>query len=803
MATAVAAPAAARGAPQRAADEAPAGMEAEARLLDQLTSIPQITKATVRPARTGGGVQITVQSAQHNLPVNGKRQLVHTVHVPDASSPGAAFVSGLPVELPQIDMQSVSPSGRRALVVRSNDAGALLEIWDGSRLVKELQVPKSLHGPVVNDGWFSRGAAWSPDEGRICYVAELPAPEKTPQWTGADAKDAAAPRGWRGVAAAQEDWGELNTGKGAPALFALDCGSWGVHKLRGLPPDHSCGQPVWTPDGAGVVFVVWPHAPPNLPSTVRRLGIVFCYNRPCSLLAVPYAAPPPPPPAGDGEADAAAAAAAASAADDEPSAVPLSAPLLSAFAPVFSPDGRLLVFLSQDAAARSGVHSATASMHSIEWRKDGSRDALASGAPPPRTVVPVVRRPASRGGFPGLYAGGFPESPFLSDRTVLVNSQWYSQTVGLAVDLVTGEVEPVTPVGWENGSWAVQGVCGGVVAAVASRPSRPPQLLLARAPPASAAASALSEAAAWRPVSALEVSGEALAEGLPDAAAALAGVEAVVLDVTPSTGDKTLAFQAVVQAPKSRSGPVPVIVFPHGGPHTAIGINCYTPFSLFTALGYAVVAVNYRGSTGFGEDALQSLPGRVGRQDVDDCVDALQAAVDAGIADPDRAAVIGGSHGGFLTGHLVGQFPDRWRCAGLRNPVLNIALMVGITDIPDWCYVETMGTEEGRRRYRPDPTPEDLAHFAASSPIAHVAKVRAPLAFMLGAKDRRIPLEDGRRYIDAVRAAGVPTRVLCFPNDGHAIDKPQSDYEQWVNLAWWLKRYMWDGEPGAAGTKAS
>jgi hypothetical protein len=46
-----------------------------------------------------------------------------------------------------------------------------------------------------------------------------------------------------------------------------------------------------------------------------------------------------------------------------------------------------------------------------------------------------------------------------------------------------------------------------------------------------------------------------------------------------------------------------------------------------------------------------------------------------------------------MPGHLVGQFPDRWRCAGLRNPVLNIALMVGITDIPDWCYVETMGTE--------------------------------------------------------------------------------------------------------------
>lgn len=56
-----------------------------------------------------------------------------------------------------------------------------------------------------------------------------------------------------------------------------------------------------------------------------------------------------------------------------------------------------------------------------------------------------------------------------------------------------------------------------------------------------------------------------------------------------------------------------------------------------------------------------------------------------GFADGSRASVCGGSHGGFLTGHLMGQHPDRFKCAGLRNPVLNIALMVGLSDIPDWC----------------------------------------------------------------------------------------------------------------------
>ncbi len=75
-----------------------------------------------------------------------------------------------------------------------------------------------------------------------------------------------------------------------------------------------------------------------------------------------------------------------------------------------------------------------------------------------------------------------------------------------------------------------------------------------------------------------------------------------------------------------------------------------------------------------------------------------------GLVDPARVSIVGGSHGGFLTGHLLGQHPDLFRCGVMRNPVTNIAAMVGLSDIPDWCYVEVMGSEvrgagrEGARR---------------------------------------------------------------------------------------------------------
>jgi acylaminoacyl-peptidase len=72
---------------------------------------------------------------------------------------------------------------------------------------------------------------------------------------------------------------------------------------------------------------------------------------------------------------------------------------------------------------------------------------------------------------------------------------------------------------------------------------------------------------------------------------------------------------------------------------------------------------------------------------------------------------------------------------------------------------------------------------------------------MLGAKDRRVPMDDGRRYADAAAALGVPLRTLVFPNDTHALDKPQTEFEQWLNLAWWLREH--GGAAAAAAAPAA
>lgn len=283
-------------------------------------------------------------------------------------------------------------------------------------------------------------------------------------------------------------------------------------------------------------------------------------------------------------------------------------------------------------------------------------------------------------------------------------------------------------------------------------------------------------------------------EKIPESIApVLSQIQSTILQVMPSKqGGAHVPFEAVVLHSAENPGPRPTVITPHGGPHTCYSAQYFMPLSFFVAGGYNVVLINYRGSTGFGEGSIQSLPGSISVQDVSDCMDALHAAIDAGYVDADRVAVIGGSHGGFLTGHLLGQHSTAFKAGVVRNPVCNISLMVHLTDIPDWCFVETWGTEIGKKRASAAPTAEDMGRFFEMSPIAHVGKVKAPLLMMLGACDRRVPLDDGKRYLDALRKGqdAPKTKLIVFPEDAHALDKPQTEFEQWLTAFWWVQTHM-------------
>jgi len=260
-----------------------------------------------------------------------------------------------------------------------------------------------------------------------------------------------------------------------------------------------------------------------------------------------------------------------------------------------------------------------------------------------------------------------------------------------------------------------------------------------------------------------------------------------------ATGDtKTLPFEAILwmPAPVADGKLPPLITVPHGGPHGSFSTDYHFGHVFFACAGFAVLAINFRGSTAYGETFLRALPGRCGTLDVRDCVHATQFVTShLKLADHSQLGVFGGSHGGFLTTHLIGQYPTLFKAAATRNPVCNIPLMTGITDIPDWCYCES-GLPYDTARI---PSSNDYAKMFSMSPIAHVQNVRTPLLLLLGAADLRVPNSQALDYIRILRARGVTTRTILYPDSQHALnDKISMEADVWLNAFLWLSQRFSD-----------
>ncbi|MEO8468205.1 MAG: prolyl oligopeptidase family serine peptidase [Chloroflexota bacterium] len=202
----------------------------------------------------------------------------------------------------------------------------------------------------------------------------------------------------------------------------------------------------------------------------------------------------------------------------------------------------------------------------------------------------------------------------------------------------------------------------------------------------------------------------------------------------------------------------PLIVTSHGGPTSAAFTGWATTVQLFTSRGYAVLDVDYGGSTGYGRAYRKELEGTWGIVDVDDCVAGAEFLVSQGLADPARLAVRGGSASGFTT--LAALAFRRTFSAGTT--------LFGIGDLR--AFVND--THKFESRYLEGlvgPWPEAQQRYLDRSPALHADQIVAPVLVQQGAEDRVVPPSEAERIVDALWERRVPHAYILFPGEDHGF----------------------------------
>jgi dipeptidyl aminopeptidase/acylaminoacyl peptidase len=207
----------------------------------------------------------------------------------------------------------------------------------------------------------------------------------------------------------------------------------------------------------------------------------------------------------------------------------------------------------------------------------------------------------------------------------------------------------------------------------------------------------------------------------------------------------------------------PLIVKCHGGPTAMNGDGLEPRIQFWTSRGFAVVDVNYRGSSGFGRDYRHSLDGAWGIKDVEDCISAARYLADQGLVDPERTAISGSSAGGYTVLSAL-AFHDYFRAGAVYYGISELASAMTDTHKFEARY--------GDRLLGPWPEAETI--YRERSPLYAVERINCPVIFFQGLRDRVVPPDQTERMVTALRERGQSVTYLTFPEEGHGFRRADS-----------------------------
>ncbi|KAE8251646.1 hypothetical protein A4X13_0g3909 [Tilletia indica] len=706
----------------------------------------------------------------------------------EMSKPVVAWNSGssvpaVPVNADTIKASWQSPDSALKVILREStvastslkDGGAkrrTVEVWNGHRALHRVDVTKA-HGSFATDDTFGTLDVYRPNgdqKGSILYTAE----SNVEAWE--DPEDDLAQYDYR------PSFGEKLQARVRTTLFLLKLDDLSVSELKlhsgedGPMPAKS----VFSADGKSIYTTIL-----TFIGDGRRLGQVYCTNRPSAIHEISLPAN-----------------------GDKKWEVKLneetrrSEPGISAISPYPVPNS--VVYLG---FKEGGAHGGCCAVFRA---KKGSV----------KELVPFQYQP-SEDGWRGLYAQSFPTFALLklgSSAFLIISGIRQARNTPIVIDInepvgrvnVANLIRPTSTSSHcparrqtgedhaahllsleeEHGSWSYTVLntdLGRNVLARRSRPNVPHQLVLG------SLAESYSEtgrqeyrmqwSVLWRadadfPQDKLFARLRAVQAGIVNIDKAAKGVQSVV--VRPPADDS------------SKEAP-PFILFPHGGPHSASTIDWSPMVAALAVLGYTVALPNYSGSLGISQDFVDSLLGNCGTLDVDDCFATVEHFIEQKVAQRDRLFTTGGSHGGFLTAHMIAR--PYFRAAVMRNPVIAAGQQAVSSDIPDWCFAEFGEAFDFKKP--PVLRPDVFKKLEEQSPIAHMDKIEAPVLLLVGLVDKRVPYwNQGKVLYHALKARQNKVRMLSFKDCDHALDTLEAEAISFLSTVRWFR------EASDGGSKA-
>jgi dipeptidyl aminopeptidase/acylaminoacyl peptidase len=228
------------------------------------------------------------------------------------------------------------------------------------------------------------------------------------------------------------------------------------------------------------------------------------------------------------------------------------------------------------------------------------------------------------------------------------------------------------------------------------------------------------------------------------------------------------------------NGKYPLMQVIHGGPHTCWGDTWHWRWNsqLFVASGHDIAAVNYHGSTGWGQDFLASIDGDWGRRELADVEAGTDHMLATGYIDPARMVATGGSYGGYMVAYMNGNVSgDRYKAYVCHAGCFDWVSMMG-SDGYYW-----FGHELGSFPW------EDEQAYLKQSPHYYAAKFATPTLVMHGELDYRVPYYQGLAYYNTLRVKKVPSKLVFFPDENHWILKPQNSVVWYREFQDWCDRH--------------